>query len=138
RRPVRTDPAAPGEQKAYPAAPILQHGPKPYSSGQLSEGVMRPQPVPKEKWEPKTLDFCRRALTLLNERGTPYLVGGAFGLESYTGIWRATKDLDLFVRPEDCPRVLELFAARGYLTEVPFPHWLGKVWDGGDMIDVIF
>jgi hypothetical protein len=31
-----------------------------------------------------------------------------------------------------------LFASHGYETELPFPHWLGKVFCDGDLIDIIF
>src|SRR5262245_11553634 len=99
---------------------------------------MAAPPVPKEKWERRTLEFYREAQALMNEAGIPFLVGGAFALEFYTGIWRATKDFDVFVRPEDCPRVLELFAASGYQTETPFPHWLAKIYQGDDFVDMIF
>src|SRR5690349_35967 len=95
-------------------------------------------PVPKEKWEVKTLEFYRAAQALLQKAGIPFLVGGAFALEFYTGIWRATKDFDVFVRGDDCPRILELFAAKGYRTETPFPHWLAKVHRQDDFVDVIF
>jgi hypothetical protein len=68
----------------------------------------------------------------------PFLVGGAFALERYAGISRNTKDLDLFVRPEDFGQVLETLARAGYRTEVPFPHWLGKAHSGDEFVDIIF
>ncbi|HEV3256346.1 MAG TPA: hypothetical protein VG013_05645, partial [Gemmataceae bacterium] len=37
-----------------------------------------------------------------------------------------------------CQRLLDLFSAAGYRTELTFPHWLGKVYGDGDFIDVIF
>jgi hypothetical protein len=51
---------------------------------------------------------------------------------------RQTKDLDIFVRPEDVHRALGFFRARGYGVDLPFPHWLGKVCDGPAHIDLIF
>ncbi len=51
---------------------------------------------------------------------------------------RDTKDIDIFVKPEDCPRVLEAFERLGYQTEIPFPHWLGKIHAGEHFMDVIF
>ena len=68
----------------------------------------------------------------------PFLVGGAFALERYAGISRNTKDLDLFVRPEDFGQVLETLARAGDRTEVPFPHWLGKAHSGDEFVDIIF
>lgn len=83
-------------------------------------------------------DVYREALAVLHESGLACLVGGAFAYESYTGIVRQTKDLDLFVRPEDSGRVLEALEKAGYRTELRFPHWLGKAWKDDASIDVIF
>ena len=84
-------------------------------------------------------DFYRDILTRLNAARAPYLVGGAYAFACLTGISRqTTKDLDLFVRGDDCGRILRLLRAAGYRTEVPFPHWLAKVYAGDAFIDVIF
>jgi hypothetical protein len=94
---------------------------------------------PHEVLTPQTAAFYRRALHILKAAGLPFLVGGAYALQRYTGIVRHTKDLDIFVRPADCRRVLDVFTAEGYRTELTFPHWLGKVHGGHeDFIDVIF
>src|SRR5205807_371179 len=77
---------------------------------------------------PRTRAFYRQVLGCLGRSSTPFLVGGAYALERYTDISRHTKDLDLFVRPEDCRRVLEILAAGGWRTELTFPHWLGKAF----------
>jgi hypothetical protein len=82
--------------------------------------------------------FYVDAMKRLDEAAIPYLIGGAFAFIKLTNIARDTKDLDLFVRPDDCRRVLDLFDARGYRTELPFPHWLGKIHNGSHFIDVIF
>jgi hypothetical protein len=87
---------------------------------------------------PETVAFYRRALQTLQGSGIPFLVGGAYALQRYTGIVRHTKDFDIFVRPADCQRVLDTFAAAGFRTELTFPHWLGKVFGNGDFVDVIF
>jgi len=82
--------------------------------------------------------FYLRALHSLHHADIDFLVGGAYALEHYTGISRDTKDLDVFVRPEDCERVLAAFAESGFDTELTFPHWLGKARAGSEMVDVIF
>jgi hypothetical protein len=82
--------------------------------------------------------FYVEALERLIDARVPFLVGGAYALEQYTGLARNTKDLDLFVHPRDSQRVLEIFAAAGHGTDLPFPHWLGKVKCGDDVIDIIF
>ena len=83
-------------------------------------------------------DFYIDALKKLQDTGIPFLVGGAFAFSHYSHVPRDTKDVDIFVRPDDCPRVLEAFAKFGYATEMPFPHWLGKIYADHHFIDVIF
>ncbi|HEX3645098.1 MAG TPA: hypothetical protein VHT95_05790 [Vicinamibacterales bacterium] len=83
-------------------------------------------------------DFYVDALQKLIGTGIPFLVGGAFAFSHYTHVPRETKDIDIFVKPEDCPRVLEAFETLGYETEIPFPHWLGKIHAGRYFMDVIF
>jgi hypothetical protein len=82
--------------------------------------------------------FYIEALQKLHETGIPFLVGGAFAFSHYSKVPRNTKDIDVFVRPADCPRVLEAFSQAGYDTDMTFPHWLGKIRQGEYFMDVIF
>jgi hypothetical protein len=84
------------------------------------------------------VDFYVGALRKLEATGVPFLVGGAFAFSHYTHVTRDTKDIDVFVRKEDCVRVLEAFERLVYATELPFPHWLGKIHDGEFFMDLIF
>ncbi|HEX2385561.1 MAG TPA: hypothetical protein VHL99_03305 [Candidatus Binatia bacterium] len=83
-------------------------------------------------------EFYRHALITMNEAKVPVMVGGAYALERYTGIWRDTKDIDLFIHPDDCERALRALAAAGCQTELTFPHWLGKAYCGEYFADLIF
>ena len=82
--------------------------------------------------------FYVDALATLDEADIGYLIGGTFAFARYAKIDRETKDLDVFVRPEDCRRALALFETAGYRTELPYPHWLGKVHSEDHFMDVIF
>jgi hypothetical protein len=82
--------------------------------------------------------FYLDALKRLEETGIPFLVGGAFAFSHHSHVPRDTKDIDVFVRPADCRRVLEAFSTAGYRTEMPFPHWLGKIHRDDFFMDVIF
>jgi hypothetical protein len=82
--------------------------------------------------------FYVAGLTALTESGIPFLVGGAYALEHYTGISRDTKDLDVFVHPRDIEPALQALAAAGYRTELTFFHWLGKALSDDQVLDVIF
>jgi hypothetical protein len=88
--------------------------------------------------DPQARAFYVRTLETLRDAQVPYLVGGAYAFARYTGIERHTKDLDLFVRPEDAERTLAVLADAGYQTDMTFPHWLGKAFFGDDFVDVIF
>lgn len=90
------------------------------------------------EWDSQAFAFYRQTLDVLERAGIPFLVGGAYALERYTGIRRHTKDFDIFVRPEDCAQILGHLAAAGYHTELTFAHWLGKAFQGDLFIDVIF
>ncbi|MER3425288.1 MAG: hypothetical protein C4293_20720 [Nitrospiraceae bacterium] len=73
-----------------------------------------------------TEDVYRHAVRALAEARVPFLVGGTFALEFYTGIARRTKDLDFFVKPSDGIRALNVLDSAGYRTEMKFPHWLAR------------
>jgi hypothetical protein len=88
--------------------------------------------------EPPIAAFYRHVLEILNASGVPYLVGGAYALNCYTGIGRHTRDLDVFIRRSDFEHAGAVLAQEGYKAELTFPHWLGKVHAEGVYIDLIF
>jgi hypothetical protein len=88
--------------------------------------------------DPVSRDFYLSAIRYLRKAGIPFLVGGAYSYARHTGLERHTKDFDIFVRPEDCQRVLETLSKSGYSVEQTYPHWLGKAFSGDNCIDVIF
>ncbi len=92
----------------------------------------------KDGLEAGALAFYRRMLESLREAGVPFLVGGAYAIERYTGIARHTKDFDIFLRRADCRRALAALESAGCRTEITFPHWLAKAHCGDEFIDVIF
>jgi predicted nucleotidyltransferase len=79
----------------------------------------------------------REVLTLMNDRGIPYAVSGAFALREHTGICRNTKDLDLFLCSEDVPKALAELRAEGFETEVKDPVWLAKAHREDFFVDLI-
>jgi Nucleotidyl transferase of unknown function (DUF2204) len=87
---------------------------------------------------PKTRVFYVKSLAVLNETGVPFLVGGAYALAKHAAIERHTKDLDIFVLPQDRDAVLAALAAAGFRTQLSFPHWLAKAYCEDNFIDVIY
>jgi hypothetical protein len=80
--------------------------------------------------------FCE-VLSLMNEWQLPYVVSGAFALQEHTGIFRDTKDLDLFCTAETASKALAKLATKGYEIEVTDPLWLAKARKGDFFVDFI-
>jgi hypothetical protein len=95
---------------------------------------MDPSPI----LDSAAVDFYRGAMRALLAAEVPFLVGGAYGLERFTGVTRHSKDFDIFVRQGDVERALAVLAELGCDTEIAFPHWLGKARRGRDFLDVIY
>jgi hypothetical protein len=88
--------------------------------------------------DPHTRGIFREALKALLGGETRFLVGGAFATHCHTGIWRNTKDLDVFCEPDRAEQVLGLLADAGFQTRVEEKHWLGKAFRQGVLVDVIW
>jgi hypothetical protein len=82
--------------------------------------------------------FYRDALVRLDQADVPFLVGGAYAFERYTGISRFTKDFDIFIRPQDAERALGVLASAGYRIEMTAPHWIAKAFHRDLLLDLIF
>ena len=87
---------------------------------------------------PEAEAFYIEALKLLADSGIPFLVSGTYAVTTYTGITRPTKDLDIFCKAGDYPRILAYFQERGYGIGVEDERWIAKLYDGKYFIDVIF
>jgi hypothetical protein len=93
--------------------------------------AVRPTLPPEQK------AFFREVLSLMNEHGLAYVVSGAFALQEHTGIFRDTKDLDLFCTAPTATRALAFLKQRGFQVEVTDTVWLGKAWRGEFFVDFI-
>jgi Uncharacterised nucleotidyltransferase len=90
-------------------------------------------PLPPEQQE-----AYRDALAALAAGGLEFLVGGGFGLFLYLAQWRATKDLDVFLRPETVPEAFRRLSAAGFCCELTDAAWLAKARRADAPIDIIF
>ena len=96
-------------------------------------------PPPPSALAPADADsFYAASLRILHESGIPCLVAGTFAVNCYTGINRATKDLDIFCKAGDFPRILLHFKDQGFATEIEDERWIAKVRQDGCFFDVIF
>lgn len=97
-----------------------------------------PKLITTEEEKREAHAFYKEALVLLHESGAPFMLGGAFAMFHYTGIYRDTKDLDVFLKSTDYPKVMKFFAERGYKTVMYDVRWLAKIYKGDFFIDLIF
>ena len=91
-----------------------------------------------DELDQRTIDFYQRSMDALEAAGVGFLVGGAWAFEAHTGIGGRTKDLDLFLRPGDVEAAMRALEGQGYRTELTSPIWIGKAFDGEDVVDLIF
>jgi hypothetical protein len=104
------------------------------STGSATQaGASAPAPA-----SPSAHAFYSGALHILCESGIPFLVAGTYALNAYTGVNRQTKDIDVFCKPGDYPRILHLFQEAGYEPEIEDERWIAKVRKGEDFFDIIF
>ena len=83
--------------------------------------------------------YCRADDHARRGQRLPFLVGGAYAFARYTGIERHTKDFDVFVRPRDFDRALEVFEADGpRRPSAPSRTGSARRYEGDDFVDLIF
>jgi hypothetical protein len=80
----------------------------------------------------------RRSVVALQDADIPFLIGGAYVVEIYTGVSRRTKDFDLYLRPHHVDLALDALKRAGYKTVKTFPHWLAKAARARVCVDLIF
>lgn len=90
-------------------------------------------PVFSEKQE----SLFREVIELLEQKRVPFVISGAFALHEHTGIWRDTKDLDLFLPAREVGRALDILEKDGFETEILDDIWLAKAKRDGFFVDLI-
>jgi hypothetical protein len=87
---------------------------------------------------PEAEAFYIEGLKLLAKSDIPFLICGTYAVTTYTGIVRPTKDLDIFCKASDYPRILSFFREHGYDIEVEDERWIAKVHKDKYVFDIIY
>ncbi len=66
--------------------------------------------IPHHEWA-----LHRRVIELAAERGFAFALGGGLAFSAYSGRWRNTKDVDLFIRPADRDAMVQVTLDAGFL-----------------------
>jgi hypothetical protein len=83
-------------------------------------------------------EFYAESLKILKKSKIPFLVGGTLAFNPYVEMSRPTKDMDIFCRAGDFPRIVQVFSELGYKAQMTDERWLAKVMKGKSFFDVIF
>jgi predicted nucleotidyltransferase len=78
-----------------------------------------------------------RTVAVLRAADVPFGLLGGVASAGY-GRARWTKDIDVFCRPEDADRVLDVLEEDGFTVERTNPAWIYKAFRDGVQVDVIF
>lgn len=93
--------------------------------------------IPDDQWE-----IFRPAIRAVRELGVPFAIGGGLAISLYTGQWRNSKDIDLYVLPQDRERVVDAVLATGlrdYHDELPYDRaWIFRAVRDGVIVDVMW
>lgn len=85
-----------------------------------------------------TTAFYTEVLKVLQQNDLNFMIGGGFAMFHYTEIERLTKDMDIFCKPSEYPKILKLLAEKGFRIELTDVRWLAKVFKEENYIDIIF
>jgi hypothetical protein len=106
------------------------------NSGLVLHGRWK-QLIPKEQWS-----VFQRVVRKAREHGLEFAFGGAFAVATYTGKWRDTKDMDLYILPEDCDRMKAVLDESGLSDYFPVKDydrsWIYRGHDGEVIVDIIW
>jgi len=86
---------------------------------------------------PEQRAMFTEVLHILSAHSIPFAISGAFALHQHTGIWRDTKDLDVFLTDDQIDTAFAALTEHGYETEIRDPVWLCKVHRGPYFVDLI-
>jgi hypothetical protein len=101
--------------------------------------MLRPgEELASEKRTSEELDARATALRALSAANVPFVVAGAYAFFEYTGIFRDTKDLDVFLRRRDLEAALDVLEGEGFRRHLEDPLWIAKAFKGEWFVDLIF
>src|SRR5262245_40651643 len=82
--------------------------------------------------------FYAEILKILKSSKFTFMVAGGFAVNHYTRLRRPTKDIDIFVKAGDYPKILNKFRSLGYKTQVSDERWIAKIFKDRLYVDIIF
>jgi len=98
---------------------------------------MSPDCISEEQWS-----VYQRVIEDSRAAGIRFAVGGGLAIGVYTGMWRDTKDIDIYVLPEDRDRMQEIVTRAGlvdYYDQLPYDRaWIYRSVKDKVIVDIIW
>ena len=93
--------------------------------------------IPDDQWA-----VFRPAIRAAHALGVPFAIGGGLAISFYTGQWRNSKDIDLYVLPQQRDRVIAAVLGTGLhdlYDEQPYDRaWIFRAVRDGVIVDVMW
>jgi len=93
--------------------------------------------IPEEHWA-----VFREVLAAARATGVPFALGGGLAISFYTGLWRPSKDLDLYILRADREAVIRAVTGLGlrdYFDAAPYDRaWIYRAYGRGVIVDLIW
>jgi len=94
-------------------------------------------PIPPEQWS-----VYQQVIAEARRREIRFALGGGFAVSVYTGQWRNSKDLDVYIVPEDREAMIEVTAELGlrdHHDKAPYDRtWIYRSSSDGIIVDVMW
>jgi predicted nucleotidyltransferase len=111
--------------------------PKERNTPQPDEQLDWEELIPEAEWR-----LYNSVLTAADEQGIAYALGGGLAFSAYAGQMRNTKDLDLFIVPENRQALVDLLHETGfadYYEQMAYDrNWIYRAYQGDVIVDVIW
>jgi hypothetical protein len=104
---------------------------------QLARSASWLERLPPEQWS-----VYKTVMARARTSGLQFAVGGGFATMTYTGQWRDTKDIDLFILERDKDEMIRILADSGladyYDQQAYERHWIYRSYKDDVIVDVIW
>ena len=83
-----------------------------------------------------------QALEALNKSDIQYVIGGAFALHHYSGVWRNTNDLDVYMERKFVPQAIDVLSREGFFDRGELAardrEWIYHAMKNHVLVDIIW
>lgn len=83
-------------------------------------------------------NFYTKILDIISKNKIPFMIGGGFAIFKYTGFKRPTKDLDIFCKAGDYPRILTILEKANIRVRILDERWLAQALENKTQVDFLF